>query len=178
MRTCLADCLRLPRRVLGHCVPSAATSWISCSLETTRAASSMTSGPRRCSQRSPETTRVSLPAQNEFYTRPVAHQGHDLAGLGPRYRARLIERLKERPEKTRRFSADGDLYCRPPARALPAVQLEVVDVIDAPGVSLRTREHRVGLVVVLEALVGRIPVERPGELHGDVRKQAGAGGAV
>ena len=27
--------------------------------------------------------------QNGFCTRPVAHQRHDLAGLGPRYRARL-----------------------------------------------------------------------------------------
>ena len=27
--------------------------------------------------------------QNDFCTRPVAHQRHDLAGLGPRYRARL-----------------------------------------------------------------------------------------
>ena len=44
----LAGCLRPPRRVLGHCVPSAATSWISCSLETTRSLHS---------QRSPVTTR-------------------------------------------------------------------------------------------------------------------------
>ena len=30
-----------------------------------------------------------LPAQNEFYTRPVAHEGHDLALARPRYRGRL-----------------------------------------------------------------------------------------
>ena len=35
--------------------------------------------------------------QNGFYTRPVAHQGHDLAGLGPRYRARLSAVRARRP---------------------------------------------------------------------------------
>ena len=36
-------------------------------------------------------------AQNGFCTRPVAHQRHDLAGLGPRYRARLGPIRARRP---------------------------------------------------------------------------------
>ena len=35
--------------------------------------------------------------QNGFCTRPVAHQRHDLAGLGPRYRARLGPVRARRP---------------------------------------------------------------------------------
>jgi hypothetical protein len=35
--------------------------------------------------------------QNGFYTRPVAHQRHDLAGLGPRYRTRLGAVRARRP---------------------------------------------------------------------------------
>ena len=40
---------------------------------------------------------TAFPAQNGFCTRPVAHQGHDLAGLGPRYRARLSAVRARRP---------------------------------------------------------------------------------
>ena len=40
---------------------------------------------------------TAFPAQNGFYTRPVAHQRHDLAGLGPRYRARLSAVRARRP---------------------------------------------------------------------------------
>ena len=40
---------------------------------------------------------TAFPAQNVFCTRPVAHQGHDLAGLGPRYRARLGPVRARRP---------------------------------------------------------------------------------
>jgi hypothetical protein len=35
--------------------------------------------------------------QKGFCVRPVAHQGHDLAGLGPRYRARLSAVRARRP---------------------------------------------------------------------------------
>ena len=40
---------------------------------------------------------TAFPAQNGFYTRPVAHRRHDLAGLGPRYRTRLSAVHARRP---------------------------------------------------------------------------------
>ena len=86
LRTCLAGCLRPPRRVLGHCVPGAATSWISCSLETTRSLHS---------PRTPESTR-SLRSQRSPETTRAASSMTSLA-LGPHYRARLGTFLRLRP---------------------------------------------------------------------------------
>ncbi len=68
-RTCLARCLRPPRGVLGHSVPSAARRLLG-------------------RYRSQRCDFVDL-AQNGFCTRPVAHHRHDFATLSPRYRARL-----------------------------------------------------------------------------------------
>ena len=46
------------------------------------------------------------------------------------------------------------------------------------GVALRAGEHAVCLVVVVEALEDRIPLQVTWKLHGDVMEQAGGAGAV
>src|SRR5207237_4563508 len=54
----------------------------------------------------------------------------------------------------------------------------VLRVGDRVRPTLRARPQRVGLVVVLEGLPHRIPVELPLQLHGHVMEQAGRAGAV
>ena len=48
-----------------------------------------------------------------------------------------------------------------------------INMLITPRITLRARQHRICLVIVLEAFVDRIPVEFTGQLHGNMRHQTG-----